>query len=96
MKPELKNWLLKKKATPTEVKIFLHALKATRGNAVCFRNSDISAVHGTTRQNIRQNLARMVAKGLIKKHSYSTYIALTEEETAQLPAEKRKQKRRVK
>ena len=73
MKPELKEWLLKKKATPTEVKIFLAASRAVKGNKVSFQNGDILKAHGTSWQNIRQNLARMIQKGLIKRVSYKQY-----------------------
>jgi DNA-binding MarR family transcriptional regulator len=74
MKPELKEWLLKKHATPTEVKIYLHAAKAVKGDNIAFKNGDIAELHGTTRQNIRQNLARMIEKGLIKRNSFQTYV----------------------
>lgn len=73
MKPNLKEWLVKKKATPTEVKIFLLANRAVKGNKVSFQNSDIQKTHGTSWQNIRQNLARMIDKGMIKRVSYQQY-----------------------
>ncbi len=74
MKQELKEWLLKKRATPTEVKIYLLATKAVKGDKVSFQNGDIVKAHGTRRQNIRQALARMIEKGLIKRVSYKQYV----------------------
>ena len=76
MTPKLQNWLIKKNATPTEMKIYRFALVCCRGNRFFFQNGDILKLHGTSRTNIRQNLSRMIAKGLLKKIAYHRYVPL--------------------
>lgn len=73
MKPELRKWLQVKKATPTEVTIYFYARQVCRGNKPVFQNGDILKLHGTSRTNIRQNLVRMIKKGMLKKVSYQGY-----------------------
>lgn len=95
MNPTLKNWLREKKATVTEARIFLFAVRVCRGNKACFMNGDILKLHGSSRTNIRQYLTRMIEKGLIKKNTFHTYIpVLPDDETAKRPAAKRAQKKR--
>ena len=67
---KLRKWLIKKGATPAEWSIYAAAREFTAP----FQNGDLLRVYGTSKTNIRQHLARMIAKGLIIRHSYRTYL----------------------
>lgn len=78
---EVTQKLIKKRATPTEMKIYAIALHLTKKNGF-FENHDMREAYAppggeaSGRTNIRQHLTRMMEKGLIKKLAYHRYAAV--------------------
>lgn len=66
--------VIKKGATPAEIRVFNIVDNLFRIKKIPICNGDIRSVHKGHRHTIKQHLLSLIEKGLVKRHGYRHYV----------------------